>query len=313
MKKVLTIAVAAVMAFSLSMPAFAAATEGQMANEGKLVQQIGHALAQDNVEAATAAAEDVVTLITDGKTDVSALTAGHLQAVLGKLEEQGSAVAKTNSLNQSAVTVTGEAQTAQNVVVNDLQVHPAAGDNAATITLVVDDTNAADAQSGLGYKLTLDIPTSQFSASADPTCIPKLDNVHLVYEATGQKLDSVLDAYIWQHEDGPYMVRLIAWVPHFSTYNVVFAPVGNVNQPILPGEGGGDQGGNNGGDQGGNSGGDNGGSNTPAATPAPAPAAANPIKKTGADMSVALTALAVVAGVALVGGVVAMKKSDLDQ
>ena len=77
MKKVLTIAVAAVMAFSLSMPAFAAATEGQMANEGKLVQQIGHALAQDNVEAATAAAEDVVTLITDGKTDVSALTAGH--------------------------------------------------------------------------------------------------------------------------------------------------------------------------------------------------------------------------------------------
>lgn len=313
MKKVLTIAVAAVMAFSLSMPAFAAATEGQMANEGKLVQQIGHALAQDNVEAATAAAEDVVTLITDGKTDVSALTAGHLQAVLGKLEEQGSAVAQTNSLNQSAVTVTGEARTAQNVVVNGLQVHPAAGDNAATITLVVNDNNAADAQSGLGYKLTLDIPTSQFSASADPTWFPKLDNVHLVYEATGQKLDSVLDAYIWRHEDGPYMVRLIAWVPHFSTYNVVFAPVGNVNQPILPGEGGGDQGGNNGGDQGGNSGGDNGGSNTPAATPAPAPAAANPIKKTGADMSVALTALAVVAGVALVGGVVAMKKSDLDQ
>lgn len=310
MKKMLSIAIAAVMAFTLSMPAFAAATEGQMAQEGALVQQIGNALAENKMDAATAAAEQVVGAITTTNSDVSSLTAQHVGAVLGKLEEQGSAVAKTNSLNQSAVTVTGEAQTAQNVVVNDLQVHPAAGDNAATITLVVDDTNATDAQSGLGYKLTLDIPTSLFSASGDPTWIPKLDNVHLVYETTGQKLDSVLDAYIWQHEDGSYMVRLIAWVPHFSTYNVVFAPVGNVNQPILPGEGNNNGGSDNGGnDNGGNN--DNGGS-TPAATPAPV-AASNPIKKTGADMSVALTALAVVAGVALVGGVVAMKKSGLDQ
>lgn len=34
MKKMLSIAIAAVMAFTLSMPAFAAATEGQMQNEG---------------------------------------------------------------------------------------------------------------------------------------------------------------------------------------------------------------------------------------------------------------------------------------
>lgn len=291
MKKVLTIAVAAVMAFSLSMPAFAAATEGQMANEGKLVQQIGHALAQDNVEAATAAAEEVVTLITDGKTDVSALTAGHLQAVLNKANGTSSVSnVDLGDGEQALVGVVGEGGTAANVTMNSVSINNDGG----KVSSIVFTATASGEQSALGYLMNLTLPASALG----DTEFAKGD-MHLIYNDNGvnQKLDSVT-GITYRGTD----VVITFWVPHFSTYTLSVGSA-TVTPPELPSE-------------------------TPppptepeqpapapAATPAPAPApaAANPIKKTGADMSVALTALAVVAGVALVGGVVAMKKSDLDQ
>lgn len=290
MKKVLTIAVAAVMAFSLSMPAFAAATEGQMANEGKLVQQIGHALAENNVPAATEAAKQVVSAISDTDSDVSKTTAQHIGAVLDKT---GATEATSNvSVGSETATVAfvGEGSTGSAVTVNSLSATPATADAPLTVTI---DASVSGTQSGLGYLVSFVLPTGMLNSNGQTTNY-NTSNVYLT--SNGQKLDTVTS--VINRADGGVIIT--AWVPHFSTYNVVMGS---------PKAGGGDQGGNNGG----NNGGDNGGSNTPAATPAPAPAAANPIKKTGADMSVALTALAVVAGVALVGGVVAMKKSDLDQ
>lgn len=290
MKKVLTIAVAAVMAFSLSMPAFAAATEGQLENEGKLVQQIGHALAENNVPAATEAAKQVVSAISDTDSDVSKTTAQHIGAVLDKT---GATEATSNvSVGSETATVAfvGEGSTGSAVTVNSLSATPATADAPLTVTI---DASVSGTQSGLGYLVSFVLPTGMLNSNGQTTNY-NTSNVYLT--SNGQKLDTVTS--VINRADGGVIIT--AWVPHFSTYNVVMGS---------PKAGGGDQGGNNGG----NNGGDNGGSNTPAATPAPAPAAANPIKKTGADMSVALTALAVVAGVALVGGVVAMKKSDLDQ
>lgn len=301
MKKVLTIAVAAVMAFSLSMPAFAAATEGQMANEGKLVQQIGSALAENNVPAATEAAKQVVSAISGNDSDVSKTTAQHIGAVLDKTSTtEGKSDVSVGS-ETATVAFVGEGSTGSAVTVNSLKATPATADAPLTVTI---DASVSGTQSGLGYLVSFVLPTGMLNSNGQTTNY-NTSNVYLT--SNGQKLDTVTS--VINRADGGVIIT--AWVPHFSTYNVVLGSSVQVNQPDLTPDNGGN--GGNGGDQGGNNGGDNGGSNTPAATPAPAPAAANPIKKTGADMSVALTALAVVAGVALVGGVVAMKKSDLDQ
>lgn len=300
MKKVLTVAVALVMAFSLSMPAFAAATEGQMANEGKLVQQIGNALTENKLDAAAAAAEQVVTAISEENSDVSKMTAQHVSAVLGKMEENYTANPVTTPMNDGVVVVTGDRSTANDVTVTGMNITPAADGKAATITLDAEYKEGA-VKSGLGYKVTLQFPAKNLCPNGDLAQLPDLNSIHLTYTADDgsvQTLDSVLQAYNFGET-----VMVTIWVPHFSTYNVVFTAAGNVNQPVLP-------------------------TPTPAPTakpepqpePDPAPAATpvpapveNPIKKTGADMSVALTALAVVAGAALVGGVAIMKKSDLDQ
>lgn len=300
MKKMLSIAIAAVMAFTLSMPAFAAATPGQMAQEGALVQQIGNALAENNVEAAKAAAAAVVGAITKTNSDVSSLTAQHVSAVLTKTgteSDKGSIMVAGTSASAN-VAIVGNGYSGDAVTVNGMSVTPAADGQPLTVTF---EATASGTQSDLGYLVSFVLPASVVGNGPVST-----SNVYLTYTAadgSAQKLDSVTS--VINRADGG--VILTAWVPHFSTYNVVFAAAGSVNQPVLPGEGGGNQGGSDN-----NSGSSDSGSTTPAATPAPA-AAANPIKKTGADMSVALTALAVVAGVALVGGVVAMKKSGLDQ
>lgn len=299
MKKMLSIAIAAVMAFTLSMPAFAAATEGQMQNEGQLVTQIGNALASNNVAAAESAAAAVVSAITTTNSDVSNLTAQHVSAVLTKTgtESDKGSIAVAGTSESAEVAIVGNGQSGDAVTVNGMSVTPAANGQPLTVTF---EATASGTQSNLGYLVSFVLPASVVGNSP-----VSASNAYLTYTAADgstQKLDSVTS--VINRADGG--VILTAWVPHFSVYNVVFASAGNVNQPDLSGEQNNNGGGN---DNGGNN--DNGGS-TPAATPAPV-AASNPIKKTGADMSVALTALAVVAGVALVGGVVAMKKSGLDQ
>ena len=293
MKKMLSIAIAAVMAFTLSMPAFAAATEGQMQNEGQLVTQIGNALASNNVAAAESAAAAVVSAITTTNSDVSNLTAQHVSAVLTKTgtESDKGSIAVAGTSESAEVAIVGNGQSGDAVTVNGMSVTPAANGQPLTVTF---EATASGTQSDLGYLVSFVLPASVVGNSP-----VSASNAYLTYTAADgstQKLDSVTS--VINRADGG--VILTAWVPHFSVYNVVFASAGNVNQPDLSGEQNNNGGGN-----------DNGGS-TPAATPAPV-AASNPIKKTGADMSVALTALAVVAGVALVGGVVAMKKSGLDQ
>lgn len=297
MKKMLSIAIAAVMAFTLSMPAFAAATEGQMQNEGQLVTQIGNALASNNVAAATAAATDVVKAIKLSNSDVSKITAEHLQAVLN--EAQGTPAMSGVALadgEYGAVSIVGEGNTAASVTMNNVVVTKADGANVSSITF---EATATGDQSALGYTLSLTLPASALGN----TDFAK-GNMYLVYTDNGvsQKLDSVMGATY----KGANVV-ITVWVPHFSTYTLEMGSAGVVQPTVGTVVNNNNNGGGN--DNGGNN--DNGGS-TPAATPAPV-AASNPIKKTGADMSVALTALAVVAGVALVGGVVAMKKSGLDQ
>lgn len=304
MKKMLSIAVAAVMAFSLSMPAFAAATEGQMQNEGQLVTQISSALAENNVSAATEAAKQVVSAISSTNSDVSKMTAKHIEAVLtktGRVENKSDINVNGDSANAATVAVVGYGDTGNDVKVNSLSATPATADSPLTITI---DASASGTTSDLGYLLSFVLPSSVLNSNGQPTNY-NTSNVYLTYG--DQKLDTVTS--VINRADGGVIVT--AWVPHFSVYNVVLGSSVQVNQPDLTPDDNTNNGGNNGGSNNGGSS-NNSGSSTPAATPAPV-AAENPIKKTGADMNLALTALAVLAGVALVGGAVAVKKNGLDQ
>lgn len=298
MKKALSILCAVALAFSLSMPAFAAATPGQGGEptpvptpvptetpDNSWDQEISDALNQGNTAAAADALTNLVTEISSkGEVVVTSNTAGLISKVM---DAAGTSKAVTNSSSVPAgVTASAVADsTASDVTLNSVEV---SAKDAAHVTIKLDASMST--QSPLGVRMTLSLPASLFNGV-------DLQNssLHLLYQTSSGATQTLFT--LLSREQTADTVTLTFWVPHFSTYYIT------TSTDIA--------GGNNGGDNGGNNGGNNGSSNTTPAAPTTAPAA-NPIKATGADMNAAVVFLAVGAAVALACGVVVVKKSGLN-
>ena len=295
MKKALSILCAVALAFSLSMPAFAAATPGQEENTINLQKQISSALQEGFVEEAEKACAELVSIINETNAPVNGTTAWLANNVMvytgkGKTETAVNASGVPTGVAATATTSTN----ASNVTLNSVEV-TANSDSDVSIKLDA----SMSAQSALGVTMNVSLPASLFNGVT-----LNQGNLRLLYQADNgevQTLNTLMG--VSQTND---TVTLTFWVPHFSTYYITTSTT-IPTPPTNPDGNGGD----NGGDNGGNNGGNNGSSNTTPAAPTTAPAA-NPIKATGADMNAAVVFLAVGAAVALACGVVVVKKSGLN-
>lgn len=297
MKKALSVLCAVALAFSLSMPAFAAATPGQEDNTFNLHKQIASALQDGLIEEAENACSELVSIINETNAPVSNTTAWLANNVLDRTAGKTEAASVGSNVPSGVSATTSTSADASSVALNTVEV---TANSASDVTIKLDASMST--QSALGVRMTLSLPASLFNGVN-----LQQNMLHLLYQADNGEVQTLFT--LLTMEQTADTVTLTFWVPHFSTYYITTSttiPGGN------GGNNGGDNGGNNGSDNNNNSGNSGSSSNSSTSTAPSTSTTANPIKATGADMSAVVVFLAVAAVAALAGGMIVVKKNGLN-
>ena len=287
MKKIVSGFAAVALALCLSMPAFAEATPGEVANS--TAWDVIGATQQGDVNKATNEMKEMVASLQDNTATVSSNMTSAGLTYFDMLEEKGKGYYRSAGAESSGI---------QYKVRYDIDGGFASGPDAVTCSadanVITFTAIAGSAPSSTGYAVTLYLPDN---ASATSYSVMMLGD-------NAQRNDSVVPVKSYMREDGSTQKYVSFWVPHFTTYQLTAVgvqPSEPEQQPQQPS--GNTQNGSN----------NTQASSTPAAASvASAPAAAvaeNPIKKTGLDMNFTAFAMAAAAAAAVCGLGYAAKKS----
>lgn len=292
MKKIVSGFAAVALALCLSMPAFAEATPGEVANS--TAWDVIDATQQGDVNKATNEMKEMVASLQDNAVTVSSEMTSAGLAYFDMLEETGNPgrdYGKESGSNSDGVNYVIRSEATGMSVGGNLEL----SEDAAVITFTADPSQP----SSTGYAITVYLPDN---ASATSYSVMMLGD-------NAQRNDSVVPVKSYMREDGSTQKYVSFWVPHFTTYQLTAVgvqPSEPEQQPQQP-SGNTQNGSNN--TQANNTQ----ASSTPAAASvASAPAAAvaeNPIKKTGLDMNFTAFAMAAAAAAAVCGLGYAAKKS----